>query len=521
MLRHFILSIAILCTFIGSTFGQTLLAPINKIVSSAKPFQFTISGSVLQTTVVETTTNFQNWIVIQTNSPGAAIVTVTDWYSHDYATRFYRVRTLSTNIVTPTNVPPGNLADLSQLNNSVFMAGEGFNTLQFAANGKLGFIAWRGQDLIYRERNGSSWTEQTLGRFGSTFAPGTREEYRFQPQAALLFDSQSRAHILRLNGASVAHHVQQSNGSFADDAAISLSGIGSSFSLFTAAIGSNDKLHIAVVGSGTSPALNYGSNKSGSWQWRAVTTINGNPRGFLAQSYAPRWFSMAIDSQNNAHIAFCPQFAMPAYDGHARPYSELHYASDKGGTWTTRKISSTDDDSGDVGAGASIAIAPDDQPAIASWFNDRASTGSSQYNQLHYHKRDANGSWVKQFVTGNSAGYQAGDGPKGAGFSPYLRFDSRGRPNIAFCDDAAEHFSGTGQNEYGGNLRHAYLSGGQWIFQTIFQQANARDGQIIYPAMATAGNEIVFMGINRQTAWIDSRNANSTYKWFYTQSALP
>jgi hypothetical protein len=113
MLRHFILSIAILCTFIGSTFGQTLLAPINKIVSSAKPFQFTISGSVLQTTVVETTTNFQNWIAIQTNSPGAANVTVTDWYSHDYASRFYRVRTLSTNIVIPTNVPTGNLADLS------------------------------------------------------------------------------------------------------------------------------------------------------------------------------------------------------------------------------------------------------------------------------------------------------------------------------------------------------------------------------------------------------------------------
>ncbi|MEO5802975.1 MAG: hypothetical protein ABIR24_05560 [Verrucomicrobiota bacterium] len=521
MFRRFILSSGILLSFTAATRGQTILAPIAKIVSVAKPFQFSISGSTTQITVVEATTNLQNWISIQTNAAGAGNVTVTDWYSHDYPKRFYRVRTLSTNSVVPTNPPPSDLSDLAQLNNSVFMAGEGFNTLQFAPNGKLGFIAWRGQDLIYRERNGGSWSEQIIGRFGSTYVPGVREEYRFQPHAALLFDSQSRAHILRLNGSSVAHHLQQSNGTFADDAAISLSGIGSSFSLFTTAIGPNDKLHIAVVGSGTSPALNYGSNKSGSWQWRQVTTISGNSRGFLAQSYAPRWFSMAIDSQNNAHVAFCPQFAMPAYDGHARPYSELHYASDRGGNWFTQKVSSTSDDSGDVGAGASIAIGPDDLPAIANWFNDRASTGSSQYNQLHYQKRDSSGNWTKQFVTGNSAGYQAGDGPKGAGFAPYLRFDSRGRPNIAFCDDASQHFSDTGQNEYAGDLRHAYFNGSQWVFQIIYQQTVALDRQAVYPAMATAGNEIVFMGLNRQTAWASSRDAISTYNWFYVQTALP
>ncbi len=517
MYQTFFLSCGILFFLTTLTHGQTL-SPVAKTVSAAKPFQFTVTAST-DLTVVETSSNLQTWTPLQTNAAGVENITVTDWYSHDYSRRFYRVRSLgSTPAPTPTPLPSG---DLSQLNNSVFIAGEGFNTLQFAPNGKLGFIAWRGQDLIYRERNSGTWSEQIIGRYGANYAAGGREEYRFQPHAALLFDSQSRAHVLRLNGSSVAHHVQQTSGSFAEDAAISLSGIGSSFSLFTAAIGPNDKLHIAIVGSSTSPALNYGSNKTGSWQWRQVTTIWGNPRGFLGQSYAPRWFSMAIDSQNNAHLTFCPQFAMPAYDGHARPYSELHYASDKGGNWFTQKVSSTSDDSGDVGAGASIAIAPDDQAAIASWFNDRASTGSSQYNQLHYFKRDANGTWVKQFVTGNSAGYEAGDGPKGAGFAPYLRFDSRGRPNIAFCDDAAQHFGDTGQNEYGGHLRHAYLDGSQWIFRTVFQQTSALNGQIVYPAMATAGNELVFMGLNRQTVWTSSRDATSTYNWFYVQSALP
>ncbi|MEO7300422.1 MAG: hypothetical protein ABI042_17795, partial [Verrucomicrobiota bacterium] len=78
--------------------------------------------------------------------------------------------------------------------------------MQFAPNGKLGFIAWRGRDLIYRERNSGNWSERVLGTYGSGYSAGGVEEYRFQPFAALVFDSQSRAHILRQNGGSFAHH---------------------------------------------------------------------------------------------------------------------------------------------------------------------------------------------------------------------------------------------------------------------------------------------------------------------------
>ncbi len=521
MYRAFILSTALLFTFITSTQGQSFLKPIPRAVSVEKPFQFVITGASNGPTVVEVTTNLQTWTAFQTNVAGIANVTVTDWNSHNHPARFYRVRTLSANVVVPTNQTPTNLGDLAQLNNSVFMAGEGLNALQFAPNGKLGFIAWRGQDLIYRERINGSWTENVIGRFGGLYVPGTREEYRFQPHAALLFDSQSRAHILRLNGSSVAHHVQQSGGGFADDSAISLNGIGSSFSLFTAAIGPNDKLHLALVGSGSSPTIKYGSNKGGSWNWQSVANVSGNPRGFLQQSYAPRWFSMAIDSQNKAHLTYCPQFVMGQFGGYLRPYSELHYATDRDGNWTTLKIAGVADGSGDAGAGASIAIGPDNQPAIASWHNERAPTGSSQENFLNYHRRASNGNWTTQRVNGNSAGYQAGDGPKGGGFAPHLRFDSQGRPNIAFCDDAAQHFSVAGQNEYAGNLRHTYLNGSHWVFKTVYQQSNALNGQIVYPAMAIAGSEMVFVGIKRGTTWIDSRTAVSTYNWFYVQSALP
>jgi len=145
------------------------------------------------------------------------------------------------------------------------MANEGFDSIQFAPNGKLGFIVWRGRDLVYRERVGAVWSEQTIGQYGTDYTPGITEEYRFQPLTILVFDSQSRARIMRLNGSSIAQHTQQANGSFALDASISLSTVGSSFSLFAASMGPGDKLHVALEGSQTDAAITYGSNKSGTW----------------------------------------------------------------------------------------------------------------------------------------------------------------------------------------------------------------------------------------------------------------
>jgi hypothetical protein len=138
---------------------------------------------------------------------------------------------------------------------------------------------------------------------------------------------------------------------------------------------------------------------------------------------------------------------------------------------------------------------------------------------LYYYTRDANGSWTQQLVADSAAGYIAGDGNKGTGFTPYLRFDSRGRPNIAFCDDAAQHFPF--QNEYAGNLRHAWHDGVRWLTRTVYEQTAQLDRQVIYPAMGTMGDEIVFMGLDRRTVWSDYRTATSTYQFFFVPMALP
>jgi hypothetical protein len=229
---------------------------------------------------------------------------------------------------------------------------------------------------------------------------------------------------------------------------------------------------------------------------------------------------MAVDSQNYAHVTFCPQFAMPlGPEGYVKPNNELHYASNVGGSWLTQRIAWVADASGDAGEGASIAIGPNDQPAIAAWYNERWATGSSQFCELYYYTRDASGNWGRQLVARNAAGYIAGDGDKGTGFAPFLRFDWRGRPNIAFCDDAAQHFPL--QNEYAGNLRHAWLDGANWQTRTVHQQGAPLDRQVIYPAVATFGNEIVFMGLDRRTVWQDYKTATSTYQFFFVPLALP
>src|SRR5687767_13248568 len=95
MYRSLILTTAILCTFISNTIGATRLKTLTTLAAPAAPFQFQIPGSTNQVTIVEASTDFQNWIGIQTNAAGALNVTVTDYQSASLSRRFYRVRTLA------------------------------------------------------------------------------------------------------------------------------------------------------------------------------------------------------------------------------------------------------------------------------------------------------------------------------------------------------------------------------------------------------------------------------------------
>src|SRR5688572_13286183 len=151
--------------------------------------QMKISGSCPDAVTLQVTADLKNWTDLQTFSLKGDPIYYTDENSPSVVRRAYRVRTSTNQPVIPA------LPDLGDAVNRVFPAPEGFNTVQFAADGKLGFIVWRDTDLIIRERavNGT-WSEQTVRSGGRTFQPylsfeflKPREDYRFQPSAVLLY----------------------------------------------------------------------------------------------------------------------------------------------------------------------------------------------------------------------------------------------------------------------------------------------------------------------------------------------
>ena len=409
---------------------------------------------------------------------------------------------------TAASTPVSQTASLGQ--NNIFLAGDAFNTVQFARSGKAGFIVWRGNNLIYRERVNGRWNETTLSTSGNSYSPNpSGVEHRFQPSALLLFDSASHAHVLRQSGSSLVRHEQSESGSFQEVEQIPLPGAPE---LIDAQFGPDDTLHIALLT--TSGSVQHGLIANGNGNWSTVAQTRGSPRLYLPQSFAPRYFSLAIDSRNKAHMVFTPELNLAiGPEGYTRPYSQLHYASNKSGEWRTQLVQDVADKSGDAAYGASIAIGPEDRPFIASWYNERAGTGSSQNSKLLWHAMDSSGNWYGSAIAHAPKGYVAGDGVRGTGFAPYLRFDENKLPHIVFSDHASQHFD-SGQNEYAGQIRHVYFDGRDWRDQTIHAQSNPLGQQIIYPAFAVKNGELIITALERQTTWeSDYRRANSTYNF--------
>ncbi|MGV3772012.1 MAG: chitobiase/beta-hexosaminidase C-terminal domain-containing protein [Verrucomicrobiales bacterium] len=441
------------------------------------------------------------------------------------------VATATFNINNPTGTT-GPLADLANNPNTVFPAPEGFDTIQYAPDGKLGFIVWKDRQLIYRERNTSgNWSESVVNGGGNVFQMlltfsygGMREDYRFQPSAILLFDVQSQPHVLQANGRNVAHYTR-SGGNWGLFETISNPAASDNISVLVGSMGPNNIIHLGALTGGSPRKLTYGSNKAGQWIWSHISNVTDAPLSYWAPPYAPRWLSLAADSRNNAHMTFRTSMDM-TYDsaGHPRAYSELKYASNASGQWSTALVQKPDDVSAEAANGASIAIAPDDKPRIASWYNDRGDGGSASESRLFYHEPTSSGTWNRTMVLRNPDGYSAGDGPKGAGFSPHLKFDQSGRPHILFLDHAGEHFGGIGQQEYAGNLRHAWRNGSTWSFETIYRQTSPVDREIIYPTFAMSGNEMAVTLLQRETKWNFSSFpplSNSTYYFRFFTKQMP
>ena len=243
-----------------------------------------------------------------------------------------------------------------------------------------------------------------------------------------------------------------------------------------------------------------------SWNTDMVPFVGSSKRR-TAMADDPRFFSMVLDQQGKVHAVYVPGFLEYAVDGGAAVYSELWYLTNKRGTWESQRIVAPATNTwGDAGLGASIAIGPNGQPAVASVLIGRAATGSANSAKLLYHELGTNGVWTTTTVSSAPDGYTAGDGAIGTGFAPHLLFDSHGRPHIAFTDFATQHFGDYGQDEFGGNLRHAWRDGTLWKLTTVLKQTDPIRNQFMMPNMVILTNKVVIVGQVRH----DTLNSDST-----------
>lgn len=494
--------------------APTLTGPVRHLSGA---LEVTVNGNKGEVTTLQGSRDMKAWNDLQTfELKGTAVV-----YRHapeGFQPNFFRLRSGTVQVGTP--LPP-----LSDSPNAVFMAGEGFDTVQFAPNGTLGFIFWKGRELMMRERTTSgNWSEQIVSGGGNLFQLSiNRTDYKFQPAALLLYDSNSQPHVFRLNGSKSIQHLVRSGSNWSQAELIENPSANANLSMLVGAVGAGNKFHLAAISGAVTPNLTYGSNRNGSWSWTTVSSIAAFPTQYWAPSYAPRWLSLAVDSNNAAHLVFRPAYRVAVVGGYPRAYNELAYASNRSGSWNVQIVQKPQDDSGEAGNGLSVAVGPNNKPYIASWYNERGDGGSASHSRMFFHSQDAAGNWMREQVISRPQGYIAGDGEKGTGFSPYLRFDAQGRPHIVFLDHASEHFWNSGQSEYAGHIRHAYLQNGQWQVETIFQQTDPMRNQMVYPAFAMHGGELVVTGLQRLTTW--NMNAypptvNSIYKFIIVTAPL-
>ncbi len=418
------------------------------------------------------------------------------------------------------------LEDRLNPSGSVIPAGE-FNWMQYSPTGELGQLVWNGGTLIYRARVAGGWQDSTVAATG-TFTTGdynsTDDLQKATQTAQLVFTSDGTPHALFLekswNGLAGKYqtsirHFARVGGGWQDKGTITPNWMTQwGANNLVAEAGANNSIHlifsetnVAATGVGNfgSGFIHHATNAGGSWGFAKIadTADLSQDVWFTGGRWTPRFLSLAVDSQNKAHVTYTPQFYIAG--AFSTVNSTLMYATNRSGGWASQTIMAPLDGTADAGLGASIAVGPNDQIAVASYYVDRYSTGSPQTSQLLYHTLN-NGAWSRTTVASTPDGYVGGDGARFTGFAPQLFFDATGRPNITFSDEAAEHLPVSYANQFAGQIRVATLTGGAWSIQTVYRQTNPVANQLFYPVAATFNGQTTFAGLNAASALDGNRN---------------
>ena len=413
---------------------------------------------------------------------------------------------------------------------SIIPAGE-FNWTQYSPTGELGQLLWNGGNLVYQSRVAGGWHAETVASAGGFTAgqyDAADDVQKASQTAQLVFTSDGTPHAFFIekqwNGAAgkyqtlIQHHARTPAGwQRVETIAPSwLSQWGPNN--LVAEAGANNSIHLiftetnaAATGVGTfgSGTLTYATNAGGAWGFAKIadTADLSQDVWFTGGRWTPRFLSLAVDSTNAAHVTYTPQFYIAG--AFSTVNSTLMYATNRGGAWASNVVMAPLDGTADAGLGASVAVGRGDQIAVASYYVDRYTTGSSQSSQLMYHTLTPGG-WTHTVVTNTPDGYVAGDGAKFTGFAPQLYFDAAGRANIVFSDEAGEHLPVTYANEFSGQIRLATLDGGAWSLSTVFRQTDPIRNQLFYPVAATFNGQTTFAGLQATTTVDGNKNPVST-----------
>jgi len=418
------------------------------------------------------------------------------------------------------------LEDRTTPSGSQIPAGE-FNWTQVSPNGALTQLIWDGSALVYRVRNGSNWTSETVAVENGTFTRASYDDPR-QLEAA----SQAAQLVFTTNGTPHAFYLaQQWTGTGYQTQIIHMARLSAGWQKvetitvpwvavwgpnnLVAAAGPNNSISLVFaetyqaatgVGNFGTGILWYASNKSGTWAYDKIadTADLRQDIWFVGGRIAPRWLSLAVDSSGAAHVTYTPMFYVKA--AFSTTYSELRYATNKGGTWKNELVYAPPDGTGDAALGASIAVGPNGQISIAGYFVDRFDTASPQTAVLHYYTPKTGGGWNVQVVASVPDGYVAGDGARYTGFAPQLFYDASGRPNIVFTDMAAQHMPVTYANEMVGQIRLATLINGKWTLRTVLPQSNPISNGMFYPIAVNYKGQLVFTGLKTSSAVDGNQN---------------
>ncbi|HYG36175.1 MAG TPA: hypothetical protein VEC99_15395, partial [Clostridia bacterium] len=333
--------------------------------------------------------------------------------------------------------------------NWVFLPPQTFDCLKETSSGGRALIYWRTKDAPYSHTSGFASTQllyREMSKDGVWEQPSTvTQDWGLNP-AALFFDTSGTPHVFVSSGS--VEHYRLVSGSWVLQRS-SAPAPGGAYGIFMIAFGPQDTVHVMATDRDswleTGPYWNSGyftnlfhSRKSlaDGGDWTTETVRMNHSSSFFQQSSSPRFYAMAVDTNNHVHAVCTPSFTDTPVQGGSIVNSKLAYCTDAAGYWTNCILYSPSS-YGDAGLGASIAMSPSGRPAVASIIINRASTGSSRSASLLFHQLGVGGKWTATVIASQPDGYSAGDGALGTRFAPHLLFDSLGRPHIAFTDFAA------------------------------------------------------------------------------------